>query len=132
MLSKTDIAGTINDRIGVGKTLVKNVLDELADLAAEEIANGEDFTVPGIVRISYSYRGALKKGEKYKKGQTYVGFGGVETTAEADSAARTASIRLAARPVAKVKSGVPTSRDKAGQSAFLRSRAGKNVISRKG
>jgi hypothetical protein len=72
---------------------VKNVIDALADLAAEELSKGEDFTLPGVVKLKWAYTAPRKKGEQYKKGDTYNSFG-TEKTAEQDSPARKQSIRL--------------------------------------
>lgn len=130
-LSKTEIARELAGRGLGGVNLIKNVLDGLAELAADEIADGEDFTVPGIVALKFSYTPAVKKGEKYKKGETYIGFGGVENTADADSAARKARIKLAARPTGAVAKLKPGSKPEA-QAAFLKSAAGKAVVRRKG
>lgn len=129
-LSKNEIARELAGQGLGGVNLVKNVLDGLAELAASEIAEGEDFTVPGIVTLKYTYRPAQKKGERFKKGDTYVGFGGVEQTAEADSPARKASVKLVARPTGAVGRNKPGAKAEA-QSAFLKTRAGKNVVRRK-
>ena len=110
---------------------IKDTLKGLALIAEEQVAAGEDFTVPGVVRLSYSYSPAVKKGEKYKKGETYVGFGGVEQTAENDSPARKAKIKLNARPTGGVAKLKPGSKPEA-QAAFFKSRAGKAVVKRKG
>lgn len=129
-LSKTEIAHELSGRGLGGITLIKNVLDGLADLAAEQVAQGEDFTVPGVVNLRFNYRPAQKKGERFKKGDTYIGFGGVESTAEADSPARKASVKLTAKPAGQVAKHKPGSRPEA-QALFLKSRAGKAVVRRK-
>jgi hypothetical protein len=93
MLSKNQIAAELEER-GLGRRRqIANILDGLASLAAEEIASGQDFTVPGIVKVGWAYTSPLAKGEKHRKGETYVGFGGQEITAEADSKPRKASSR---------------------------------------
>jgi nucleoid DNA-binding protein len=94
MLTKGEIVNRLAEDGAGGRNQVKNVLDALADLAAEELAKGENFIVPGIVNIKWRYTPPLKKGEKYKKGETYTGFGGVEQTAEEDSKARKQAIKL--------------------------------------
>ena len=130
MLTKNQIAADIADDTGVGQNLVKHVLDSLAELAAEEIKAGEDFTIPGVVRLSFSYRAPLRKGAKYKKGETYTGFGGVEQTAEEDSKPVTEMIKLKAFPVGAVNQAKPGSKPEA-QKVFLKSAAGKAVRTRK-
>jgi len=129
-MTKNEIASEL-ESAGLGRRRqIAGILDGLMELAADEIANGEDFTIPGIVSLKYSYTPAEKKGSRYKKGETYVGFGGVEQVAETDSKPRKARIRLQARPVGSVGKLKPGTKPEA-QSAFLRSKAGKYVISRK-
>jgi len=113
-----------------GKRMIANVLDGLAALAADEISLGEDFIVPGIAKIAYTYTPARKKGESYRKGESYVGFGGVEQVAEADSKPRKEKIRLSARPTGAVGRLKPGTKPEA-QSAFMKTKAAKNVKARK-
>jgi hypothetical protein len=131
MLTKMEIARELEAE-GLGRARqIANILDGLANLAASEIGQGEDFTVPGIVKVAYTYTPAVKKGERFLKGDTYVGFGGEEKVAEADSPARKAKIKLAARPAGHVARLKPGSKPEA-QSAFLKSKAGRAVVRRKG
>lgn len=130
-LSKNQIAAELENR-GLGRRRqIANVLDGLAEVAQEQLAAGEDFTVPGVAKLTFSYFPALKKGERFKAGDTVVGFGGVEATKENDSPARKASVKLRATAAAPIKRLIPSTRDAAGQAAFLKSKAGKNVVSRK-
>jgi hypothetical protein len=132
MLSKNQIAAELEER-GLGRRRqIANILDGLASLAAEEIASGQDFTVPGIVKVGWAYTSPLAKGEKHRKGETYVGFGGQEITAEADSKPRKASVKLRATVAAPVKRLAPSAKDARGMAAFLNSKAGKAVKGRKG
>jgi nucleoid DNA-binding protein len=131
VLTKNDIAREVEADTGLKPNLVKRVIDSIADIAADEISQGNDFTLPGLVRISYRYTAPRKKGESYRKGETYVGFGGVEQTAEADSKARAAKIKLVATPATPVKKHMPKSSDQAAQSAFLKSKVGKAIAKRK-
>lgn len=103
MLNKTELVAEIADDLELPKSEVREVLDLLAEVAEAEIADGEDFTIPGIAKVKFNYTPPLKKGEKYKKGETYIGFGGIENTAEADSKARKQSIKLRALPNAALK-----------------------------
>lgn len=109
-------------------TAVKVTLAEMEGIAEDEISQGNDFTVPGICRISWSASRAVKKGEKYKKGETYVGFGGEEKTAEADSPAKPARIKLKATPVGRAKSPAPSKEEMA---SFVKSKTGKAILARK-
>jgi nucleoid DNA-binding protein len=93
MLTKGQIIDRLaNDGAG-GRSQVKHVLDSLADLAAEELAKGENFTVPGVAKLQWRYIAPRKKGESYKKGEEYNSFGTVKV-AEHDSPARKQSIKL--------------------------------------
>lgn len=131
MLSKTEIISGISAQTGIGKGLVKHVLDDLAALAEAEVAKGEDFTVPGIARISWAYRKPQKKGERWKKGETVQGFGGVESVKDSDSPPVKAKARLTARPTGIVGQNKPKSSPEE-QAAFLKTSAGKAVAKRKG
>lgn len=128
-LTKSQIAAELV-ALGAGdKKHVTNMLDKLAQLAAEEIEDGNDFVIPNVVKISYRYKASQKKGDRYKAGDTVKGPQG-ERVADADSPARKASVKLVAAPygaVAKLKPG-----NAEGQAAFLKTKAGKNVVSRKG
>lgn len=132
MLSKSQIAAELEAQ-GLGrKRQIMNIIDGIADLAVEEVANGEGFSIPGLVKIDWTYTKPRAKGEMYRKGETYVGFGGEEQVAEADSKERKAKVTLKASPGAALKRLAPKGNDRAGQSKFLRSKAGKAVVSRKG
>jgi nucleoid DNA-binding protein len=103
VLSKNEIAKEVENITGVKPNLVKNVLDALSTLAEEQLEKGQGFTVPGVATIKWAYTSPRKKGEMYKKGDTYIGFGGVETVAEADSKARKQSVKLRAAPAPALK-----------------------------
>lgn len=131
MLSKNDIARRIGAATGVKPQLVKNVLDALTEVAAQEIEAGQDFTVPGIARISYTYRKPQKKGARWKKGETVTGFGGIEAVKEEDSPPVKAAVKLKASPTGLIARLKPGSKPE-DQSAFLKSKAGRTVVGRKG
>jgi nucleoid DNA-binding protein len=103
LLTKNELANRIAETGAGGPRQVKHVLDALAEVVQSEVAKGEGVTVPGVATIKFRYTSPLKKGEKYKKGDTYVGFGGVETVAEADSKARKQSVKLNAQPAPAIK-----------------------------
>lgn len=132
MLTKSEIAREVEEVTGIKPNLTKSVLDALAEIAMGEIQAGEDFSLPGIARVSFRYSKALKKGERHRKGETYVGFGGVETTAEADSPPRKAKVKLTATPAASLKRSVLPDSKPETQAAFLKSKAGRNVAQKKG
>lgn len=131
MLSKNEIARAIEARTGVKPALVKNVLDALAAVAAEEVSGGEDFTVPGVARISYSYRKPAGKGERWHKGDEVSGPAG-PSIKDTDSPVVKAMVKVRAIPAPPIKRIVPKSTDAAAQRKFLGSRAGKAVVARKG
>jgi nucleoid DNA-binding protein len=117
---------------GVGdRKHVNNMLNALSDIAADELEAGEDFTVPGVCKLFYTYRKPQKKGERWKKGETVTGFGGIEAVKEEDSPPVKAAIKLKANPTGAVARIRPGSKPEA-QAAFLKSKAGKAVIKRKG
>lgn len=132
MLTKHELALEVAEMADISPREAKAVFDSIAEIAQDEIAAGEDFSMPGLVRFTYKYTAPRKKGEMYKKGETYVGFGGVEQTAEADSKARAARIKLVATPATPIKAHMPKQSDSGQTSAFLRSKVGKAIVERKG
>jgi len=131
VLSKVAIAGEIHEITGLGVNSIKSVLDALATVASEEIADGEDFTVPGIARVSWRYTKPQKKGARWKKGNEVQGFGGVTTVNDTDSPEVKAAVKLKAAPTGLVAKSVPKPRDRAAQTRFLKSKAGLNIARRK-
>jgi nucleoid DNA-binding protein len=127
-LSKSDIAQLLADEGLGGKQQISRMLDGLADLAAEEVGAGNDFQVPGIAKLSWSYRPPKAKGERWRKGDEVTGFGGITSVKDSDSPAQKAHVKLNVKPFGKT-SKLRVS--KAEMSAFLKSKAGKNVVSRK-
>jgi nucleoid DNA-binding protein len=133
MLTKNDIAQQVESETGIKPNLVKRVLDVLGDIAEDELSQGNDFTIPGLVRINWQYRKPAKKGERWKKGDTRVNnITKEETIADADSPEIKPTVKLKANIQGKAKKVVPSSRDRAAQSRFLKSKAGKAVAARKG
>lgn len=135
MLSKGQLADEIcavlaEDGITVPRRNVTDVLNGLTTVAEKHIAEGEDFTVPGIARISWRFRAAKKKGERWKKGDMVQGFGGSSEVKDSDSPPITAKARLVASPTGAVGRLKPKA-DDATQKDFLKSKAGKNIATRK-
>lgn len=130
----------IAQRYGIGEAatdkiasnVTKVVLDALAALAQKELEAGDDFTVPGVAKVAFKYRKPLKKGEKRKKGEQYVGFGGIEQVAEEDSKPVTEQVKLIAAPAPLLKRSMPGPSKPAEQSAFFKTKTGKAVRARKG
>lgn len=112
-------------------THVRNMLRALADVAGSAIAAGEDFTVPGIVKLQFNYTAPQAKGARWKKGEEVAGFGGIVSLKEEDSPAKKAKVVLKAFPIGTVRAGKPGSKPEA-QAAFMKSRAGKSILKRKG
>lgn len=117
---------------GAGDTNhVRNMLKTLAELAADELAAGNDFTVPGVAKLQYSYRAPQAKGSRWGKGDTVVGFGGIEQVKDSDSPAVKARITLKASATGDCRKFKPGTKPEV-QKAFLTSKAGKDVVKRKG
>lgn len=131
-LSKSELVAELVDRGAGDRKHVRNMLDHLADIAQEEILAGEDFTVPGICKLSFRYTKPQTKGSRWKKGDEVVGFGGIATIKDADSPVVKAKVRLLAAPLGSIKAHLPKTRDDAAMRAFLRSKPGKYIADRKG
>jgi nucleoid DNA-binding protein len=129
-----EIASRIEDKTGVKKNLSKTVIKALAEVATEEIKAGNDFTVPGIVRINWNYRKPQKKGARWSAGDEVAGIGGEVSVKDADSPEVKARVKLEGKPMPVLKKnvGVPQLQDRKQQSRFLTTRAGKAIADRKG
>lgn len=131
MLTKSQIAQELSDQGLGGKVQISRILDGLSAVAAEQLAQGEDFTVPGVARLTYTYRGKQAKGSRWKKGEERTGFGGIVQVADSDSPPVTEQVKLKATPAgvcAKLKPGTKPE----AQTEFLKSSTGKAVRRRKG
>jgi hypothetical protein len=127
-----EIVAIMSDRgVTIPSRNVRDTLDGLATLAAEEIEAGEDFTIPGVAKLTFTYAAPKKKGERWKKGDEVVGFGGIASIKDTDSPPVKPRIRLKATPTGAVAKLRPGTKPDA-QAAFLKSAAGKAVIKRKG
>jgi hypothetical protein len=128
-LSKTEIAQCLAD-MGLGQRVqISRILDGLAELAEEEVSEGNDFVVPNIVKVKWAYRKPKAKGDRWKAGDEVTGFGGITSVKEKDSPVVRPAVSLKAAPFGKVgKLRV----SKAEMSAFLRSKSGKAVAGRLG
>jgi len=93
---------------------IRSIVQNIVDIAQEEIAAGNDFKIDGLCRIAYRYTTPRKKGEKYVNPIT-------KETLTAEKA-RPAKIAIRATPAAPLKNSVPK----------LNSKSGKAVIARKG
>lgn len=107
MLTKNQIVNDLVEK-GVGdRKHVRNMLDGLAELAAEQIAAGEKFTVPNVARLEFGYRQAVKKGATY----TVPGTGEIKKREES----KPASFRLKAAPAGRIRKSIPDVKSKAGK-----------------
>jgi nucleoid DNA-binding protein len=131
MLTKSELIDVIVDSGAGDRRHVRNMLDALADIGLEEIADGEDFVIPGLAKIFYTYRKPQRKGERWKKGETVTGFGGIESVKDTDSPPVKAGIRLKAIPTGPMARLKPKTKVE-DQAAFLKTSAGKAVAKRKG
>jgi nucleoid DNA-binding protein len=128
-LGKTELVKEIAEEVDLPTRVVKEIFDYLAEIAKDEISSGEDFTMPGICKIKYRYTPPQKKGERYKTGETYTGFGGVEQVAEQDSPVKKERILLVPALSTELNRIKPK-RTPESQSAFLKSATGKAVKKR--
>lgn len=107
MLTKSQIVNELVE-MGVGsRAHVKHMLDGLAEIAAEQIAAGERFTVPNIARLDFGYRAAVKKGATY----SVPGTGEIKKREES----KPAVLRLKASPAGSIRKSVPAVNTKAGK-----------------
>jgi nucleoid DNA-binding protein len=129
-LTKSELIKEISEEVeGITSTDIKAVIDALALIAEDELVNGEDFTVPGVCKIYWTYKAPTKKGQRWKKGETVVGFGGISAVKDADSPATKSKIvmRLSAQgPVRLVK----PKNSEASQVEFARTTTAKAVVKR--
>lgn len=119
------------DGVTLPRRNVKDALEGLAVVAQEQIEAGDDFTIPGVAKLFFTYRAPKKKGERWKKGDEVTGFGGITETKDSDSPPVKAAIKLKAQPTGLVNKLKPGSKPEA-QAAFLKTPAGKAVVKRKG
>lgn len=131
-MTKSQIAAELEEMELGRKGQISRILDGLAVIAQDELAAGEDFSVPGICRISWTYRAPKAKGERWKKGEEVVGFGGIKATKEEDSPVVKALVKIRATPAPKIKAVVPKSTDATAQRKFISTKVGKNIVGRKG
>jgi len=131
MLNRGQLVDAIVAKGAGDKKHVSNMLKALTEVATEEVELGNDFTIPGIVKIFYAYRKPQTRGSRWKKGDTVTGFGGIESIKDADSPKVTAAAKLKAMPTGLVGRLKPGSKPEA-QSAFLKTKAGRAVAKRKG
>lgn len=113
-MTKNELINEMSDELGYGKGDIRSMLELLAEIAVDEIAEGNDFVVPGVVRMTYRYTKPRKKGDKY------TGFGGEELVAEANRPAR---VKLSVLAVKDIKQVAATD---------VKSKAGKAVAAAKG
>ena len=113
-MTKNELVSEMADELELGKQQVREMIDLLAEIAVDEVGQGNDFVVPGIVRLTYNYTKPRKKGDKY------TGFGGEQIVADANRPAR---VKLSARLVRDVKVVAATD---------TKSKAGKAVAAAKG
>lgn len=129
-----EICAYLADEKGVTLPIrsVKEVLNALGTVAAEQIEDGNDFTVPGVVKIRWQYKEPLKKGERFKKGDEVTNpFTGESKVAEADSPAQKEMVYTLVGLQPKIKALVPGLKRDA-RMEFAKTKAGKAVKKRKG
>jgi nucleoid DNA-binding protein len=113
-MTKNELVVEMSEELGYGRGDIRSMLDLLAEIAVDEIEQGNDFVVPGVVRLTYRYTKPRRKGDKY------TGFGGEEVVAKE---ARPARVRLSVNAVKDIKVVAATD---------TKSKAGKAVAKAKG
>ena len=106
VLTKTELKREIAAETELHPQDVQAVLDALVQIGKEELEDGEDFNIHGLVRLTYRYTTPRKKGDEYK------GFGGEIMKAEK---ARPAAIKLKAAPHVSLTRAVPDTKSKVGK-----------------
>lgn len=125
-LTKSEIAAILDEEYDCGRRgQMMRVLDAIADLAADELSEGRDFRLPGFVSIRWNYSPAVKKGERWKKGETRVNpFTKEEIVADKDSPPKPAAVNLRVGLVGEANKVKP----KKGDPNFLKTATGKAVV----
>ena len=57
-MTKVELIGSLADAAGISRREGAAFLDALRDLAVEELRNGNDFQLPGVVKFSVAHREA--------------------------------------------------------------------------
>lgn len=57
-MTKQDLIKHISDNTGDSRSVVENVLNELAEAAFDELKNGGEFTLPGVGKLKAKERPA--------------------------------------------------------------------------
>lgn len=67
-MTKVQLIQTLADHAGIHRREATAVLDGLRDLAVEELREGNDFLLPGMVKLSVAHREA-RMGRNVKTGE---------------------------------------------------------------
>jgi DNA-binding protein HU-beta len=97
-LTQTQLATAVADRAQLSKTDAKRALAELDEIVLHQLANAEKVRIGGLVRLTVRVRPA----QKARKGRNPA------TGEEITIAAKSASVDLRARPLARAKGALPS------------------------
>jgi DNA-binding protein HU-beta len=97
-LTQTQLASAVADRAELSKTDAKRALAALEEIVLEQLANAEKVRIGGLVQLTVR----LKPAQKKRQGRNPV------TGEEITIAAKSASVDLRARPLAKAKTALPS------------------------
>ena len=97
-LTQTQLSTAVADRAGLSKADVKRALTALEDVVLEQLANAEKVRIGGLVQLTVR----VKPAQKARRGRNPA------TGKEIAIAAKPASVDLRARPLARVKAGLPS------------------------
>ena len=97
-LTQSQMIAAVADRTDTSKGDAKRALDALDEIVLEELGNAQKVRVGGLVQLTVRVKPAQKK----RKGRNPA------TGEEITIAAKTASVDVRARPLAKAKAALPS------------------------
>jgi DNA-binding protein HU-beta len=97
-LTQTQLASAVADRAELSNTDAKRALAALEEIVLEQLANAEKVRIGGLVQLTVRVKSAQKK----RQGRNPA------TGEEITIAAKSASVDLRARPLAKAKTALPS------------------------
>lgn len=63
-MTSSELYEELSSMTGTSKSIVKDVVKALGELAQSEVADGSNFNIPGVCRFAFSYTKPVKKGTK--------------------------------------------------------------------
>jgi DNA-binding protein HU-beta len=97
-LTQTQLASAVADRAELSNTDAKRALAALEEIVLEQLANAEKVRIGGLVQLTVR----VKPAQKERQGRNPA------TGEEITIAAKSASVDVRARPLAKAKTALPS------------------------